>query len=89
MGMSSDKFVEGVALAVKVYRDLDNPTPQNAENLVKFIETGLMLMEKNGGMERLIAELGGEMANDLNLPADGEAEVIELDAYRKNGGLIN
>lgn len=93
MAVTKDKFIEGISLAIEAYRSLPNPTFNNAKNVIAFVETGLMLLGENGGMERLMEELGGEpLPANLQPKSDDtgdEADVIELDAFRKGGGLVN
>lgn len=88
--MDANKFVAGTRLVIEAYRTIEKPTLAEAENVVKFLEIGLLLLNKGDGGEGVMEELLAQTGTlELDPQEATDADVISLDAYRRNGGMLN
>lgn len=91
MAMSNEKFVEGVEMMIREYRKFENPTLANAQNVIQFIEIGLMLVGREKSLESFVEDIN-KMLDAKPLFEDTaaqEADVIDLADFRAKGGLLN
>lgn len=91
MAMSNEKFVEGVEEAIRAYREIENPTIEQANNLVQFIEVGLMLVGREQSLESFVEDINKMLDAEplIEDTAAQEADVIDLADFRAKGGLLN